>query len=107
MLLVAQIFEHHPKTMGMEKQNNPLSDRPASQTDPESYEPDTQKIVQRHMQDETHEITDEEIRSVKISTDHIDQEYKKTPGEAAAPEEKEERHTDLDDKIITPWDLTT
>jgi hypothetical protein len=92
----------------MEKQYNSTPDLNNNRPDPERLEPDTQKVVQRHLQDESHEITEEEIENIKISTDHIHKDFDNLPfSDAAASKSTDPGHTNLDDKVVTPWDVTT
>lgn len=90
----------------MEKQPDPqtgANKRPS----PESYEPDTLKIVHRHLQDENHQITEEELKSVRISTEHFDKEYKNILDNAVETNEGNQKKSDADDTVVTPWDVTT
>lgn len=90
----------------MKKENVPQGDQQHEPAQQERNMPDTQKIMQRHLQDEHHQITDEELQNIQISTDHIDPEAYKTPVEEQKKDEDQD-DTDLDDKVVTPWDLTT
>jgi hypothetical protein len=71
-------------------------------------ETDSAAIVRRHLEDESHEITDEEIRNVKIVS--TDDEPTTTGAEAAArfteeePEEKD-RENNNNAKPDTSWDV--
>lgn len=89
----------------MEKQPNPVPANNA-QPSPEAYVPDTQKIVHRHLQDPNHQITEEELKSIRISTDHYDQEHKDMLDEVVAPDAAK-KQSDAGDAMITPWDVTT
>jgi hypothetical protein len=42
-----------------------------SSTPPEKFETDAQKLVRRHLEDENHTITEEEIRSIKVGVDPL------------------------------------
>jgi hypothetical protein len=78
-------------------------------------ETDSSEIVRRHLEDENHEITDEEIRNVKIVS--TDDEPTTTGAEAAARFEEEESEKkdkepndkkdlpDADGTPGTPWDV--
>ena len=37
----------------------------------ENYETDVQKLVRRHLEDENHVITDEELRNLKVGVDPL------------------------------------
>ena len=77
-------------------------------------ETDSEKIVRRHLENEDDEITDEDIRSVRVSPD-IDEPV--IPGAEAAArftkgnlEKNNLKDEDIDapdpkDKPITPWDV--
>lgn len=82
-------------------ENNP-NNNPA---DHQADIPDSQKLVQQHLQDEQHEITDEDIRNVRISTDHLDADLSDLPERKDDGDNKS--GTDLDNRFITPWDVTT
>ena len=43
-----------------------LSSKPS-----ENYETDVQKLVRRHLEDENHVITDEELRNLKVGVDPL------------------------------------
>ncbi len=49
---------------------NPLGAHPQDDTDKkqneEQFESDTQKLVRRHLEDENHVITEEELRNVRV-----------------------------------------
>ena len=70
-------------------------------------ESDSEKIVRRHMENKDDEITDEDIRNVRITGD--EEEPVTTGAEAKAkflkgdPEEKEE--IDKRNEPGTPWDV--
>ena len=74
-------------------------------------ETDSSEIVRRHLEDENHEITDEDIRNVKIIA--TDDEPTTTGAEAAARfEEESEEENDKGNKLPdadaapgTPWDV--
>jgi hypothetical protein len=75
-------------------------------------ETDSSEIVRRHLEDENHEITDEDIRNVKIVS--TDDEPTTTGAEVAArfteEESEEEKDTgtrlpDADATPGTPWDV--
>ena len=71
-------------------------------------ETDSAEIVRRHLQDENHEITDEEIRNVKIGSP--DDEPSTTGAEAAArfieeESEKKDNENNNDAKPDTSWDV--
>jgi nitrogen regulatory protein PII-like uncharacterized protein len=40
----------------------------------EKFETDAQKLVRRHLEDENHTITEEEIRNIKVGVDPLPQE---------------------------------
>jgi hypothetical protein len=78
----------------------------------EKFQTDTQRLVQKHMADPDHQITDEDLAAVRVGM---------SPGPDAptkqAIEDADERvadaKTDSEDDIvpgaqkITPWDLTS
>ena len=37
----------------------------------ENFETDAQKVVRRHLEDENHVITDEELRNLKVGVDPV------------------------------------
>jgi hypothetical protein len=87
----------------MNNPNNPESNK-GSQAK-HFAEPDSQRLVQKHMNDEQHEITDEEIRNVRISTDHIN--LNETQVLKHEREKEEAEDGDTEQPIVTPWDVTT
>lgn len=92
----------------MEKHYSPAPESNDNRPNPESFEPDSQKVVQRHLQDENHKITEEEIKNVRISTDHIHQDFDKVPfPDTDASKSSDAGDTNLDEKVVTPWDVTT
>jgi hypothetical protein len=64
-------------------------------------ETDSAEIVRRHLEDENHEISDEDIRNVKIN---LDIEEPVTTANAAK-EEGENTTPEPDAKPGTPWDV--
>ena len=74
-------------------------------------ETDSSEIVRRHLKDENHEITDEDIRNVKVGS--TEDEPTTTGAEAAArfieedSEEKKDKGKlpDADATPGTPWDV--
>ena len=75
-------------------------------------ETDSSEIVRRHLEDENHEITDEDIRNVKVGS--TEDEPATTGAEAAArfTEEESEEKKDKGNKLPdadatpgTPWDV--
>lgn len=74
-------------------------------------ETDSSEIVRRHLEDKNHEITEEEIRNVRIVVE--DDEPVTTGAEAEArfvendaeDDEEKDRLPDVNDKPATPWDV--
>lgn len=67
-------------------------------------ETDSSEIVRRHLEDENHEITDEEIRNVKIGS--TEDEPTTTGAEAAARfTEEKDRENNNNAKQDTSWDV--
>ena len=72
---------------------------------------DASEVVRRHLEDKNHQITDEDIRNVRIATE--DNEPVTTGAEAQErfmdkdPEDKNEENDlpDPNDKPGTPWDV--
>lgn len=94
-------------------QNNGISPE-NKKTENKPVETDSEKIVRRHLENEDDEITDEDIRSVRVSIDS--DEPVTTGAEAAARftkgnlEENDLKDEDIDapdpkDKPVTPWDV--
>ena len=69
----------------------------------EHFEPDTTKIVRRHLADQNDVITDEDISNVRISTELPPFKEVTTGAEAATHIIKEEKEN-TDDHPMTPWD---
>ena len=92
------------------KRSNPKTQNKEKGVNGERFESDTQKIVHRHLEDENHTITEEEIRNVRIGmTPPLDQ-----PTEQAVAESEEriaDRKTDDESETVpgaqkaTPWDV--
>ena len=77
------------------KRSNPKTQKKENGVNGERFESDTQKIVHRHLEDENHTITEEEIRNVRIGmTPPLDQ-----PTEQAVAE-SEERIAELPSDIF-------
>ena len=76
----------------------------------ERFESDTQKIVRRHLEDENHVITEEEIRSVRVgmsppldtTEEDVIEDREEKVADRKAPEEDE---TVPGEQKITPWDV--
>ena len=70
------------------------------------FQSDTNKIVQRHLEDPNHQITEEEIRNVRVGMSPP------TPDNLPSPDEKvaDRKKQDDEDQIVpgkqavTPWD---
>jgi hypothetical protein len=69
----------------------------------EHFEPDTTKIVRRHLADQNDIITDEDISSVRISTD-LPPFNEVTTGAEAATHINKEENENMADHPATPWD---
>lgn len=65
---------------------------------------DTSKIVHRHLADEEDQITDDDLRNVRISTDLPPEELTTTGAEVASLNKKEEEERPFD-RPATPWDV--
>jgi hypothetical protein len=75
-------------------------------------ETDSAEIVRRHLEDENHEITDEDIRNVKVITGNESpisgEEARLRTGEDNEKKESEDENdedTDPNAKPATPWDV--
>jgi len=77
-------------------------------------ETDSEKIVRRHLENEDDEITDEDIRSVRINIDSDEPVATGTEAAARFTKDKLEKNDlkdeDIDapdpkDKPVTPWDV--
>lgn len=89
----------------MENSNSPES----RENNPENKPTDTSEIVRRHLQDPNHQITDEDIRNVKV-VGVEDGEPIITGAEAKARFDVDEHGekedtTDANDRPATPWDV--
>jgi len=72
----------------------------------ERFESDTQKIIHRHLEDEDHQITDEEIANVRIGmTPPIDEEDVPDTEEKVADTKNDSEADDVPgSQKVTPWD---
>jgi hypothetical protein len=77
-------------------------------------ETDSSEIVRRHLEDENHEITDEDIRNVKVVG--IDNNEPVTTGaelearfgiDENSKEGDETKAPDPNDRPVTPWDVVS
>ena len=73
---------------------------------------DTSEIVRRHLEDQNHEITDEEIRNIRIVGKDSEPVTVGAEAEAKFVEKKSENENDGEgnlpdqgDKPVTPWDV--
>lgn len=91
--------------------NNPIG-REKENANNKPLETDSAEIVRRHLEDKNHEITDDDIRNVRIAVE--DDEPVTTGAEAQAKfvendmeDDKEEENEvpDPNDKPATPWDV--
>jgi hypothetical protein len=75
---------------------------------PERYQTDSQKVVQRHLEDENHIISDEDIRNVRIGvTEVAPMQTEKILDKLVEEVEKENKEEDdvaQKDNPINPWD---
>ncbi len=77
---------------------------------PERFESDSQKIVRRHLEDENHIITDEEIRGVRIGAepvvpDNTEQKFEELVDDLEKEnEDPDKKEVDPSDNPVTPWD---
>ena len=70
------------------------------------FQSDTNKVVQRHLKDPNHQITEEEIRNVRVGM------TPPAPDDIIPPDEKVADRKKQDDEdqtlpgkqVITPWD---
>lgn len=86
-----------------QSRNNLQNGRIPGNQNGERFEPDTTKIVHRHLADKNHVITDEEIRSVRISTELPPFSEVTTGAEAVTHIIKEEDENPFDNNVA-PWD---
>lgn len=73
----------------------------------ESEELSTQDVVRRHMEDENHVITDQEMQNIKVGQSD-EAEPIATEGLIEAREEDDESETEDEpdkDHPVTPWDV--
>ncbi|HEU4633354.1 MAG TPA: hypothetical protein VFS22_05175 [Flavisolibacter sp.] len=76
----------------------------------ERFESDTQKIVRRHLEDENHVITEDEIRNVRVGmtpppdapTEEAIREREEKIADRKTPDENE---TAPGEQQATPWDV--
>ena len=76
----------------------------------ERFESDTQKLVRRHLEDEDHVITEEDIRNVRVGmspppdgpTEKMIREREEKAADRKTPDESE---TVPGEQQITPWDI--
>lgn len=76
------------------------------------FESDTKKIVRRHLEDPNHQISEEEIRNVRIGMspdveDNGKEKLEKMVDEVEADKQSEnnkEKDIEPNDDPITPWD---
>lgn len=85
-----------------QSRNNLLNGNTPGNPKEERFQPDTTKIVHRHLEDKEHIITDEEIRSVRISTELPPFDEVTTGAEAATNVIKSEQE-EPSDRPVTPW----
>lgn len=88
----------------MNNRNNPENNLGNQQPADHHAESDSQRLVQKHMTDEQHEMTDEEIRNVRISTDHINVDETQILKQQNKDTDDD---SDTERPIVTPWDVTT
>ncbi len=88
----------------MNNPNNPENNLGGQQPAKHHAAPDTQRLVQKHMTDKQHEMTDEEIRSVRISTDHINLDETQVLKQQNKDADDD---SDTERPIVTPWDVTS
>jgi hypothetical protein len=72
----------------------------------ERFESDTQKIVRRHLEDEDHQITEDEIASVRVGmTPPLENtDIEDTKEKAADHKSEPEDETLPGSQKVTPWD---
>ena len=76
----------------------------------ENFESDTQKIVRRHLEDEDHVITEDEVRNIRIGmtpppdapTEEAIREREEKLDDTKTPDENE---TSPVEQQATPWDV--
>jgi hypothetical protein len=94
--------------------NEPLNPKPqegsTKEQNEERFESDTQKLVRRHLEDEGHVITEEEIRNVRVGmspppdepTEEAIREREERTADRKVPDENE---TAPGEQQATPWDV--
>ena len=69
------------------------------------FKSDSAKLVDRHLQDPNHQITEEEIRNVRVGMTPPPPDDLPSPEEKVADRKKENEDETLPGKqVITPWD---
>ena len=70
------------------------------------FQSDTNKIVERHLKDPNHQITDDEIRNVRVGMTPPLPDDLPSADEKVADRKKEddEDHTLPGKQVMTPWD---
>jgi hypothetical protein len=76
----------------------------------ERFESDTQKLVRRHLEDEDHVITEEEIRNVRVGMspppdEPTEEAIQESEGKAADRKTADESETAPGEQQATPWDV--
>ncbi len=74
---------------------------------PPRFESDTQKVVRQHMEDEDHEISEEDMKNVRIGvTIPMDETTREGVEELQEKiDENNQQHKTGGDKPVTPWDV--
>jgi hypothetical protein len=69
------------------------------------FKSDTAKLVERHLKDPNHQITEEEIRNVRVGMTPPEPDDLRSVEERAADRKKEDEDETLPgSQAITPWD---
>jgi len=69
------------------------------------FKSDTAKLVERHLKDPNHQISEEEIRNVRVGmTPPVQDEFPPKDEKAADRKKEEEDETLPGNQVITPWD---
>ncbi len=87
----------------------PENKKPEEQNDSKitRFESDTQKVVRQHLEDEDHEISEEDIKNVRIGmTPPMDEPTRVGVEELQEKiDENNQQHKTGGDKPVTPWDV--
>ena len=103
---------HNLKTIVMlQDRLNPLpQDDDNKEQKDERFESDTQKLVRLHLQDESHVITEDEIRNVRVGMSppldaSTEEAIKEREGKVADRKTPDEKETAPGEQQATSWDV--